>query len=202
MDGSGEPPRVSDVRLGSLAPDHVCIGSVSKTASDVSYVDLTGVSQAAYNTMMQGISNDMRSHVLGLAMLSPTSMANITQKSFIGSAGGLFSISGVTGLAVADSNVKNVDSSYQFTDAMLGQMIDKAGYMQVDVQKASNDTQWNSVQDGKLTAAPITSVTMVGSDIVTYIIIAIVVIAIAVVVGFVFFMKNKGKHKKRKAGSV
>lgn len=162
-----------------------------KGPEDVDYINLAGLTQKQYDSMMKGVSNDMRGKVLGLAMLSPDSTDNITQKSFMGSAGGMFSLTDMTGLSVGSSGIENVDSSYQFTDAALGQMLAKSGYLQVDVQQASDDGEWNAVKDGKLAAAPMTSVSLIGADLVDYAIIVLLVIIAGVAIGTLLLVKKR-----------
>ena len=170
---------------------------IKHEATDVKSVDVSALTNAQYQSFREAVSTHMREKTIGLAMIAPENPENMTHKSFIGSAGGLLSISSLdaNGLSVASSSPEGIDTSYQYTDAALGKMMAREGYMKVDVDQVSTDQKWSSVSSGKMSAAPLTSVTLIGSNIVSYLLIIVFVILIIVVVMF-FLVWNKKKNRK------
>ena len=159
---------------------------------DVEYLFFpTTASTSVFGEKMEPLQDYIRYHTVGAAMMVPHNFANITDAATLS----------LTAEAAMESNVwynamRNLDSAFQFTDALLGQILQNAKYMAMDLTSMQSSMSWTVMENGKLLDSPLTMVTEMG-NLVFPIIIVVVIIAIVAVILFGVFGKKMVRGKRR-----
>jgi hypothetical protein len=161
--------------------------------ADVKYAYFPSqVTQKQVDSMMKTVSNDMRDKTIACALLAPCAQSDLVDPAMFNLAIGAYELA----LDPTKTVGENWDTSYQFTDAMVGEMLSDSDSMGVDAQAVQANQNWTVVADGKPVPTAATSMVVFGSDL-WLIIIIIVVMIIATVVLSIFVVR---KHKKKRKG--
>ena len=158
-----------------------------KGYEDVRYVYFPStVTQAQYDAMLKAVSNTVREKTIGCALIAQASYKNVSDP-------GLFGLT--VGMHLSANPVRtgaeNFDSSYQFTDAMIGEVLDSKDSADVDMNTVQESQNWTVVQDGKPASTPATTMVLLNAGEVWLIVIVIVIAIIAVVCAVVYGKKRR-----------
>ncbi len=178
-----------DFSVQGTATAPLAIGS---EASDVDYVYFPNdVTQKSFSDSMEKVSDYLRAKVLGLNAIVPEDFSNCTNRADLS-----LSVQEAATMGIFTNALANLDSAYQFTDAALGQMLQDAEYMLIDLTSVQQDLSWSVMDDGKPAQAPLSMVSILGSNVVTIMVVGIVAVIAAVSLFFVFKKKKQGQRRR------
>jgi hypothetical protein len=171
--------------------------AITKQPTDLNYFYYpTSVEAAEFEDAMDVLSDRLREKTIGAAVMIPETFENITVASKTNPDAYAMDVDG----SVWNNAMKDLDRAYQFTDAALGNILQGATYMLFDLDSMATAMDWSVMQDGKLTATPLTFASVYGSEVVVYsalvVLIAIPLVAL-LIVGGVFGAKKVKARKKQ-----
>ena len=159
---------------------------------DVEYLFFpTTASTSVFGEKMETLQDYLRYHTVGAAMMVPLSFGNITDTATLS----------MTAEGAMESNIwyntmKGLDSAFQFTDALLGQILQNAKYMAMDLTSVQSSMSWTVMENGKLLESPLTMVTEMGNFVFPIVIVVVIIAIVAVILLGVFGTKKvRGKRK-------
>lgn len=145
--------------------------------------------QAQWDSFRKAVSNDMRKQGIACALIAQTDHETLANNGLIQmDAGGQYTLS------VSGSSAKNLQDSYQYTDAMTAEVMQDKGSCSVDVNTVQADQNWTVLENGKPAATPATTMVMLSTDL-YWMLVVVVIVAIAIAIVCAVVMTKRRRRK-------